>query len=488
MSAAPKVQASRSSATVVPHAASANLRAAHVPSAPSDMRKLVGKGPLSPADARTLRALQRSAGNRAVAGALAKGSPAVVQREGEGDLPEWAVTSSSNPLPGVRVPGYEEDRPSYNGSDYTQMLFELNKRCQLNGSRLSDFYDELRLAWNDIILDEAAEDAGLSLPVQILINAVTELVTLPMGPAGGAVVGFLTGTITNAVDSVMTERELDARKRRLQELMTAPGPKEAGEGSARAKLARLLVDAVGYASWLGTNDPSSYHLFRIPPEFPEVRRADVRRTLAGAIVSHQAREKYGLRYPSAGERRQGKVAGTDLRRVVHSTVEARNPTYRRNLIFVSILDSPSSVGAAAAPILDTEPRGLRRDLVGRRIGDLKEIPVVATYAASAQSPELKNHAYIYGEEYPQYSKLAIGRDDADNLVWHGQFWALYMAHRYVHECAAPTDEQIHEYSNPNRDGLAWEKRVAAYRRHYLEHMPAAARFIIDNMVNGVALK
>ncbi len=254
------------------------------------------------------------------------GAPPLQRQEVDEEVapvPAWALSTPMGALPGAPVPGYDTPRAEYTEEDRAAMLAALNRRVQLNGWRLAT--------------DLASDDSGLSLATQTIAGIFSALLTAPLGPVSGVVVGVIADTLVNATDELISEREVEERRRRRHQLLATPEVSDVGQRGANARLAGLLLDAVGYATWLQVCTLDDLWKFRVPPEFPWISEQEIRAEIATAnarrhprvprAALRQRRGAGGL--PSAqGTLHRGRTAGCHravprLHRPVHAALASQ---------------------------------------------------------------------------------------------------------------------------------------------------------------------
>ena len=362
-------------------------------------------------------------------------------------VPAWALSTPTDALPGEPVPGYDTPRDTYSEVDRSAMLTALNRRVQVNGRRLADFYSDLRLAWSDLVIDLASDDAGLALSTQTIAGILSTLLTAPLGPVAGTVVGILADALVNVTDDVISERETEARRRRLRELLVAPEVSDVGQRGANARLAGLLLDAVGYATWLQVATLDDLGRFRIPPEFPRVPEAEIRAEIATAIIAYQA--PAGMRRPVA---------------------EAWDPSgvFYDHLI-EHVADDVLHVGISEGRETDirwhlpTQP-ALRRAVLGRRIGDLHGVPVVVQFEGSRHTG-----GYVWDLDDRGPPRVVFAREADGTILLRGNFLGLYELHLYAHPGhPPPTYDDIHGPYPRSRSPEQVEAAHQALKAHYTE--------------------
>lgn len=395
-------------------------------------------------------------------------SPALQRQQDEPEtrpVPAWALTTPEGALPGVEVPGYEDPRGTYSEVDRSEMLAALNRRVQINGARLASFFHNLRLVWTDLVIDLSSENVGLSFGTQEMAGIISSVITAPLGPLASAIAGALASTVVNVTNEVMASNELEERRRRLRRLMVAPTVSSAGESGANGRLAELLLDAVGYATWLQVAPLSDLGKFRIPPEFPRVSRSDIAAAVAGAIISHRARRS------------------TNIRRAVLEAWDESGVFYGRGLevvgddILLVSLDYGHEANLRWA--LPTHP-ALRRAVLGHRIGELADVPVVVQFFGLGRgyTPVWEQHG----------SRVVFGRA-AGRIYLRGDFLGLFYLHKYIHpEDHAPTFEDI--YGSPFGPGLSGDelhRRVDNLKARYTQDALLAARRLLRDDIDPFVL-
>ena len=223
-------------------------------------------------------ALQRSAGNAAVVRMLSR----------EYESPPWAHETPLAGLPGEAPEGYEERRQTYTNDDRHALLARLNERIAENTNSLADLVEAERDAWSEILLDlTLTADAAVSIGDHAF-NVVVEVIEAAAGRAGPLVAAstLLYQLIQDAVGAAAANAEVRARRATLERLLATPTQDDIAADGARGELARVVVDATAYASWLGASHDADLHLFRVPPRFPAIAPERVKAGILAAWLFH----------------------------------------------------------------------------------------------------------------------------------------------------------------------------------------------------------
>jgi hypothetical protein len=416
-----------------------------------------------------------------------QGMPPQVQRQATKEevtepLPSWIVTTPQHALEGVPVPGYERERESYTESDRTRMLEALNRRVQINGRRLAAFYHDLRMVWLDLVVELAVDDAGMSLGAQTVLGIIGNLLSAPLGPQAGLIVGVIADGIINVTDDVMAERDLAQRKQELKEMMVAPEVSDAGESGANGKLAQLLLDAVSYTAWLQTASLVSLSKFRIPPEFPSVPEASIRFEVANAVIRWRANQ--GGHYRSGfGYIGQGGGGGmftrpNEVAWWAKELIKVNPPSAPPNVVMVRM-----SVGRESAPVVTMNTHSALYEAVqGRRIGDLAGVTVVATYTGFPFVPSYTRPSGEQGLMGDDPRAVAFGRDETGEVVITGDFFSL----KYMHD-AASYETHPEDAAAENVNALDLTASESTLRPHYEEYATKSAKVLLSKYIDPYIL-
>ena len=97
------------------------------------------------------------------------------------------------------------------------------------------------MAWMDLILELAIDDAGLSLGTQTVAGIIGNLLAVPLKAGPGLIVGIIADGIVNVTDNVLKEKELNQRKKMLRDMMVAPTVADVGEKDTNGRLADLTA-------------------------------------------------------------------------------------------------------------------------------------------------------------------------------------------------------------------------------------------------------
>lgn len=280
-----------------------------------------------------LGGLQRSAGNRAVAG-LVKGGP-TVQREPENQRePEkesdWSNSTPVDSLPGEPVPGYEHHTGPYTQNDAYAFSAALKKRENDNKSNVAAFVgaygSSMMELWGLQVSEammEEAEHAGWSTFEHVLkfvaIKGVEWILTGGLAPVAESVVEAVGLKVSEYVIEKAMEagfsaylehdaerHEEDTKHAQLAEkkadldTITRRFAEQLGQLSSGVIMSGL-PSVAPYGEWLGNAKVWQLDKFRLPPLFPKVDPATVRATVAGLIVG----ELHGPMKMRSGGRRIG---------------------------------------------------------------------------------------------------------------------------------------------------------------------------------------
>jgi hypothetical protein len=379
-------------------------------------------------------------------------------------VPAWALTTPAGVLPGVPVPGYEAQKPTYTEVDRSNMLAALNTRVQLNGQRLADFYRDLRMAWMDLILELAVDDAGLSFGVQTLAGIISNLITVPLKAGPGLIAGIIADGIVNVTDEVMTEKELEQRKKRLRDMMVAPTVADVGERDANGRLADLLLDAIGYATWLQVASLDDLWKFRIPPEFPPVPASDIRFEIAAAVLRYRAGTLWKHQLEEVADPHGTFIGG--WKNVGEEVLQVRIRKWAETDLEWNLRTHPA----------------LLKSVRGHRIGDLSELPVIVEFLAVPDKD-------VYDPDFDQIGRVIIGRNTAGAIDIHqGNFIGLYELHRYCQPDAKALTKkevysgQMYERADAPRQ-VELRRQVESLRFHYRLHAVCGATVLLKDFID-----
>ncbi|WP_306533317.1 DUF4157 domain-containing protein [Geobacter sp.] len=227
--------------------------------------------------------------------------------------PQWAITSSVEPLPGVPVPGYEQPRASYTERDQDVLLEALVRREAENEQNSRKFLKDYSSALTDLwaryateAMAATAEESGWSGVWKVFSWFVKEsLISI----AGWWVARYAVKAVefakllTSGAGELVTDLAEDALA--SSEVQAKRAVIDGMTKELTAKLEELF-DAVGglvggeapYAGWVkDPNNLPDLGRFRIPPWFPptptEIVRAAVAQTIVGLL--------HGDFLPYAGE-------------------------------------------------------------------------------------------------------------------------------------------------------------------------------------------
>ncbi len=397
-------------------------------------------------------------------------SATALQRQPDGGarstrpVPEWALTTPVGALPGVPVPDYESPRPQYTEVDRSNMLAALNTRVQLNGQRLARFYHDLRVVWMDLILELAIDDAGLSFGAQTVASIVTNLLTAPLKAGPGLIVGIIADGIVNVTDSVLKEKKLNQRKKMLRDMMVAPTVADVGEKDANGRLANLLLDAIGYATWLQVAVLDNLWKFRIPPEFPPVPASDIRFEVAAAVLRYRSGALYESQLKAVADPYGTYIGG--FKHVGNEVLQVRIRKWKET-------DLEWNLRTHSA---------LFKSVMGHRIGDLADLPLIVEFLAVKDEE-------VYDPDVEHVGRVIIGRNTTGSIIVHsGNFIGLYELHGYCHpDEKALTKRDVYLGSMYERADaprqVELRRRIEALRVHYRQYAECGADVLLREYID-----
>jgi hypothetical protein len=360
-------------------------------------------------------------------------SPVAVQRKPEEggqpkrELPSWVMATPKDALPGVPVPGYEVEREKYTWEDHARMLKALTERVLQNGDVLADFYDNLRKAWVDLVIDLGVQDAGLSFAAETVFTILTSLATAWLPAAWSLTVGVVSGTAVNVLGNAAAEKELDQRKKTLKEMMVAPSVKDVGASDARGQLAGLLLDNVAYATWLGAtiDNPADLSKFRIPPKFPPVPEQVIRFQVAAAVLRYRSTALYEEHLRQVAND-PGHIGGTGMISI-------------EGILYIDIRQGSERDFSWA---MKTDP-ALMKAISGHRVNELKSpktndnIPLAVEFVGNR--PKDKSGEVPNVDEKPGVPpRVIFGRNTSGGItIYGGNFLGFYQLSRYCNPSEQP---------------------------------------------------
>ena len=225
-------------------------------------------------------ALQRDVDGRATADKQLQSGQA-----SEPELPVYAYGTPQEALPGDRVPGYEVEKPVYTIADHEKMLRVLILRGEANADVLTDFYNDLREAWIDLVIAVGVGDAGFSFASETVFTILGSIASAFLPPLWSFTVSAVAGTFANVLSAVAAEKDLDWRKEILNR-MKEVSAHDAGAKNAKGLLEGLVRSTALYANWLGSHLDNLEDLgkFRIPPLIPKIPMETIRFQIAAAVL------------------------------------------------------------------------------------------------------------------------------------------------------------------------------------------------------------
>lgn len=279
---------------------------------PDDEQQRAQDPPSPDAGAGAVLALQRTAGNAAVAGMIARQAvdeetaaapPRPAAADPHRDLPEWSITSSLDALPGDPVPGYELGRPAYTESDRAAFTQALYNREQANvdnvGAFLSEYAGGFLELWGTHVSEamaKAADDSGFSFGAKLFKFIVAESLqgivavmtggqSLLWGKALSFIakraVGFVADLAGDAIEGEVREGQVGEEQSRMDRLSAEFADRLRG---MVGETVRVLGGIAPYGTWLGTVPVEDLGRFRVPPLFPPIPAQTIRASVAAAIV------------------------------------------------------------------------------------------------------------------------------------------------------------------------------------------------------------
>ena len=288
-------------------------------------RALGAPGPPAAARPRDVVLLQRFVGNRAVGRLLARDADAHEAQQNPKPneakpplYPDWfRANSDQGPLPGDRVAGVPGSGATYTEPDRLTLTVALDERLALNKSRWPDLVSNFTGAviglWTDYVT-EAMEDASeddwpwyyslmsfvvrdalawlffegwaLTWATKKLVTSIAEASETEMVEHAAKKLGHAAAFAMEQGSEWIHEHQGSGRVAiRARELKSKAGAVSEVLAGALGPVGLLLADGVIYDRWVKGAPVSQLHLFRIPPEIPDVDEARIKAHVAQALAS-----------------------------------------------------------------------------------------------------------------------------------------------------------------------------------------------------------
>ena len=267
-------------------------------------------------------ALQRAAGNRALARLLAR---APKKKE-----PSWLTSTPKEHMPGDPVPGYESARAQYTDTDRSKFIAAVEKRREENEAAvkkfLGDWSSELVKLWGHSLTEEMAKaaahsefDVWESLMKFIIKESVIALLTGGAGLGYEALelgaelplfeeeaIGFATDLAADKTEAAVTGTDTEHKVASAKEKLDSKTDQLAG--LVKKMDANQVSDTpwAYYGAWLATASLPDLARFRLPPRLPTIPTQEVSKSVAAAIVGaihepHSQSNLPGRRDPHTGD-------------------------------------------------------------------------------------------------------------------------------------------------------------------------------------------
>jgi hypothetical protein len=369
-----------------------------------------------------------------------------------GDTPEerdparlapWLFGTPKDHMPGVPVPGYESPRLRYVDADRDEFIKAVGQRRVTNEEAAENFRNQWQAAllelWTTHATTEmaaAAAHASLNFwgklakfiiqkSAEALILGAAGLIweeelswfakkaiSFTLTLAGDKTKGMATGEDVDEKVSA-TKATLDAKTLQLAAMVRSMPASEV-----------IRVPWEWYVAWAKTAALPDLARFRIPPILPDIPEADIRASVAAAIVcalfqphTHET-SQHGLKDPNRGELEY-----------VDPTLDEPISFFDDNIAIVHLAIGAGHEVAAEDAEIYTPSRVLLAALVGRQIKQMPGVPLFITVdpksddawyvarelisAVRAVSPNLLTPDE--GDEYAAFAKAYAGWAEKEQM-------------------------------------------------------------------------